>query len=500
MKYRKALLAIIGILAIGIFALVMVVCANKTDNTDNTEITETETDQIELEYAEPSYGVTEDGTEVEIKLIPWLALGNLETNPELRQAFDAFFGITGETGSKEGVLYWNTNTNQADQNVTLYMVLKNLAIRDNFRNPDSLEALGNIALDNYTDIDEGDVYAPYAAINAYFSLLPDEAPGEFNGGATISRAQAMALVMRATTQATEDGKPVVDKDFTSAVGESQFTDFAAPMNAYAYINTQTGLSQGSFMTSMTRGEYICMVTNLIVADHKASLTEQGFVDVYSGVEVTLTTIKDGGDINLVDALKDPASGAPVDMYNTFKTALQYGLLSEEELEDWDISITKAEAVELFTSMAINYTTDAGQTVNKEGYKSPEQLEAEDAWHNDLSSVEKFTEENLPGEGTCMARFQAWVRSQGADYASGWSFIYINGKAAGNQPSYAVYMRPGHSDYGKVFHVGDTLPDGTTFWGTAREHEAYNAKQMEEQLIEDGNLTIDPETGKKIYSF
>lgn len=493
MKYKKALLATIGILAI--LAVVIIVCGNKTDNTDKTDNT-----QIELEYATPDYGVAEDGTEVEINLIPWLALGHLDTQKELRQAFDEYFGITGETGNKEGALYWNTDTNQADQNVTLYMVLKNLTIRDNFKNPDSLEALGKIALDNYTDIDEGDAYAPYAAINAYFSLLPDEAPGEFNGDATISRAQAMALLMRATTQATEDGKPVVNKDFTSAVGESQFTDFAAPMNAYAYLNTQTGLSQGSFITSMTRGEYICMVTNLIVADYKASLTEQGFVDVYSGVEVTLTTIKDGGDITLVDALKDPASGAPVDMYNTFKTALQYGLLTEEALEDWDISITKAEAVELFTSMAINYTTDAGQTVNKDGYKSPEQLTQEELTHQELLSVEKFTEENLPGEGTCMARFQAWVRSQGADYASGWSFIYINGKAAGNQSSYAVYMRPGHPDYGKVFHVGDILPDGSTFWGTAREQEAYDAKQMEDQLIEDGNLIIDPETGEEYYDF
>lgn len=493
-KLKRIIIPTITMILISSMLFGVTVCSQK-ESFDMLQ----QTDQIELEYAEPSYGVTEDGTEVEIKLIPWLALGNLETNPELRQAFDAFFGITGETGNKVGSIYYNTDTEQADQNVTLYMVLKNLAIRDNFRNPDSLEALGKIALDNYIDIDEGDVYAPYAAINAYFSLLPDEAPGEFNGDATISRAQAMALLMRATTQATEDGKPVVNKDFTSAVGESQFTDFAAPMNEFAYINTSNGLNQCSFMTSMTRGEYICMVTNLIVADYKASLTEQGFVDAYSGVEVTLTTIKDGGNITLVDALKDPALGAPVDMYNTFKTAIQYGLLTEEALEDWDISITKAEAVELFTSMAINYTTDAGQTVNKDGYKSEEQLTKEELGLKENQETARFGA-SLPGEGTGMAKFLAWVRSQGADTASGWSFIYTHGDAAGDQPSYAVYMKPGSPDYGKVFHVGDTLPNGRPFWGTAREHEAYNAKQMEEQLIEDGNLTIDPETGKKIYSF
>ena len=45
----------------------------------------------------------------------------------------------------------------------------------------------------------------------------------------------------------------------------------------------------------------------------------------------------------------------------------------------------------------------------------------------------------------------------------------NGKAAGDQPSYAVYMKEGDPDYGKVFHVGDTLPDGNKFNGTMKEY-------------------------------
>ena len=50
-----------------------------------------------------------------------------------------------------------------------------------------------MAADNYTDVDVDGANAPYAAINAYFGLLPDQEDGQFDGDATISRAQAMAF-------------------------------------------------------------------------------------------------------------------------------------------------------------------------------------------------------------------------------------------------------------------------------------------------------------------
>ena len=154
------------------------------------------------ETTEPTVESTENGAvpdydsnteESKVELLPWLQLASLETHPELRAAFEEYVGVTGTTGNKEGVLYYNPETQQAEQNVTLYMATKNSAISSYFANIDAMTKFGEIATENYTDIEADDINAPYATINAYFELLPDQEEGQFDGDSTISRAQAMAL-------------------------------------------------------------------------------------------------------------------------------------------------------------------------------------------------------------------------------------------------------------------------------------------------------------------
>lgn len=216
-----------------------------------------------------------------LTLITVCILSFLETYPELRAAFEELIGITGTTGNKEGILYYDPATQAAEQNVTLYMATKNSAMSVYFTNIGQLESISKMAADNYTDVDVDDANAPYATINAYFELLPDQEDGQFDGDATISRAQAMALLMRATTQVNEAQAPDEDADFTKAVGETQYTNFAAPMNEYAYLNTSTGLNEQSFNGTMTKGEFIALVTNYIRADYVSTLEEWGYTDLYS---------------------------------------------------------------------------------------------------------------------------------------------------------------------------------------------------------------------------
>ena len=446
--------------ALSIATISIIACGNKTDN--NTE--------INTEIVEP---------------LPWLALGSLESHPDLRTKFDAHFNITGETGNKVGSIYYNTDTEKADQNVTLYMVLKNTSTRNAFINAASMEALGNIALENYVDIDESDVSAPYAAVNAYFDLLPDEDEGQFDGASTISRAQAMTLLMRATTVVNEAGAPETNKDFTSAVGESQFTDFAAPMNEFAYINTSNGLNQGSFITAMTKGEYICMVTNLIKADYLAEIEAQGYEDIYANAEVTLSTIKDAGDITLKEAMNDPSQGIPTDMYNTFKTAVQHGLLPESVLEDWDTSITKAEAIELFVGMAANYSSNIGNVLYT---GSDTAVDSETVGSNEEAELADFAD-TLPGEGTNDEKLLAWVKSQGGDYMFGWTVIFEHGRGAGSEPTYGLYLKPGSDRYGERFVVGDYLPCGTQLTGTWEEYQEWMGQDFINQAEENGDEVI-----------
>lgn len=473
MKYRKTLLAIIGILAISVTAIGVAACSQR-ESLDMLQ----QTDQIELEYAVPDYDNTEEST---VALLPWLQLSSLESHPELRAAFDEYFNITGTVGNKVGKLYYNTDTEKADQNVTLFMVLKNQSTRNAFISLAPMEAFGAMAAEHYADVEADDISAPYATINAYFELLPDQEAGHFDGDSTISRAQSMALLMRATTPVSESGAPEVNKDFTTAVGESQYTDFAAPMNEFAYLNTEKGLNIGAFNTAMSKGEYICMITNLIQADYLAEIESQGFEDIYADKDVTISVVTDAGNITFADAISDASKGVPTDMYKTFETAVKYGFLTEDALEDWDASITKSEAVELFVSMVANYSSNIGNIL----YTGSDNVVTQD---EGVLVEEKSLDEfivTLPGDKSPIENYQDWVRSQGADYASGWVFIYKHGESAGNQPTYGIYMNENSNRYLERFEVGDYLPDGSQLTGTMEEFMAWQAQDLKDTIMEDG---------------
>ena len=96
------------------------------------------------------------------------------------------------------------------------------------------------------------------------------------------------------------------------------------------------------------------------------------------------------------------------------------------------------------------------------------------------------------------QYEIYAQENGADYAFGWTWCYDHGKGAGDQPSYAVYMKEGDPLYGTVYHVGDYLPDGTQFSGTNDEWDAFIKQDFERLLTEDGSVSFkDPETGRTI---
>ena len=492
MKYKNLfLLAIIGILALGIIGCS---AATKEETYDMLQ----QSTEIELEYAVPDYDTTEES---KVELLPWLQLSSLETHPELRTAFEEYVGVTGKTGSKEGTLYYNPLTTQADQNITLLLAIKNSQFRGYVTMPDALSKFGEIATENYADLEADDINAPYATINAYFELLPDQTEGQFDGDSTISRAQAMTLVMRATTQVNEAQAPETNNDFTSVVGESQYTDFAAPMNEYSYINTDNGLTEQSFNSTMTKGEYIALVTNYIRADYLATLEEWGYTDLYSDTsDITISTVSDAGNITFAEAISDASKGVPTDLYETFKLAIKNGYLAEADLEDWDSALTKADAVSLFITMATNYTSNVGNTLYSQ-YQTPTTDTTSSETLSESAEITNSKWADINGAWDAVHQFTLYAREQGADYTDGWCWCYDHGKGAGDQPSYAVYMKEGDPLYGTVYHVGDYLPDGTQFSGTNDEWEDFIHEDMIRLGEEEGaNVYIDPETGRTIIDF
>lgn len=345
-KYMKLKRVILPTITMVIIASQLFGCssASKQEAYDMLQ----ETEQIELEYAVPEYDADEES---KVELLPWLQLSSLETHPELRTAFEELLGVTGTIGNKSGIIYINSG-DMTDQNNTLFMALGNTTfMNDYIRNDAQQSKIEEIANAEYTDLEDNQSIP--AVINAYFELLPDQADGQFDGSATISRAQAMTLLMRATTPVSVvkgqelEGSPVEDADFTSVVGESQYTNFAAPMNQYTYLNTSTGLNDKTFNTTMSRGEYIYMLTNTIFNDkYTEMLAAVGKTDESLAEDVSLSTIKDGGDITLQDAISNPDNGVPTDMYKTLARAVALGFITEDDL-NWDEAITKSDAIAIF---------------------------------------------------------------------------------------------------------------------------------------------------------
>lgn len=485
MKYKNLLLlAITGILAIGISA-----CGCSSASKQEAYDMLQETEQIELEYAVPEYDADEES---KVELLPWLQLSSLETHPELRTAFEDLLGITTEDdGTKSGVVYTDENGDR-NQNNTLFNALGNTNFTISYiRDAEQISKIEEIANNEYTDLEDNQGVA--AVINAYFELLPDQEKGQFDGSATISRAQAMTLVMRAITPVSIvkgqelEGSPVEDADFTSVVGESQYTNFAAPMNQYAYLNTSNDLTDKTFNTTMSRGEYIYMLTKCIYGDAYAQrMEEAGKEDETLSDDLSLTNIKDGGNITFQEALNNPDNGLPTDMYKTLARAVALGFISEDTL-NWDEAITKSEAINLFidavetsygNAMFVTAKDGTPEATNSEGLTVDEAIDADNDY---LDSIL----EGIEGNEDEFTKLDAWVKSQGADELCGAWLIYYYGSAAGDQRSYAINQRTGEKMVAgpDSFFYGTSLNDdgAEPFWGTDKTYPGDKYPEFEQNM-------------------
>ena len=385
---KRKTLSLLSILTISATLLSGCKSADSPENSETIETTAIESE------------ITEGTEESKVELLPWLQLASLETHPELRSAFEDLLGITTEDdGTKSGVVYTDENGDR-NQNNTLFNALGNTNFTISYiRDAEQSSKIEEIANNEYTDIEDNQGVA--AVINAYFELLPDQTEGQFDGDATISRAQAMTLVMRATTPVSVvkgqelEGSPVEDEAFTTVVGESQYTNFAAPMDEYTYLNTENGLNDKTFNTTMSRGEYIYMLTKCIYGDAYAQrMADAGKEDETLSDDLSLTNIKDGGDITFQEALNNPENGLPTEMYQTLARAVALGFITEDTL-NWDEAITKSEAINLFIDAVETSYGNSMFVTNKDG--TPEATNSEGLTVDEATALDVDYIDNIVDE-------------------------------------------------------------------------------------------------------
>ena len=167
-------------------------------------------------------------------------------------------------------------------------------------------------------------------------------------------------------------------------------------------------------------------------------------------------------------------------------------IGQPPLEDWDSALTKADAISLFLEMATNYTNNVGNTWYSQYHESTTDASSSETLSESVEIMQsKWADIN--GAWDAEHQYTLYAKSQGADYTIGWCWVYEHGKAAGDQPSYAVYMKENSPDYGKVFHVGDYLLIGTQLSGTNDEWDAFIAEDMIRRAKEEG-LEVTEEDG------
>lgn len=325
----------------------------------------------------------------------WTELGKLTNYEEMRTAVDTIFGNEIVDGVKYGAFYLDKDEKQCTNN-TLSIVLGNQFVAEEMKGSALLDSL-NSSLDAiYTDLSDSDRTA--AMFNAYFNLLPDSTPNYFNGGDTLSRAEAMALVTRATTPVKS--LPAVD-DFTSAVTGTdydQYINYAAQQNANSYINTQDkSLTADNFKGAMSRAEFIYLVMNEVYGTENV----HGF-DTTSA-SASLKDCTNAGDLSeelkiadadrcnaytLSHSLQNVDKGITEELYKSLVMAVEKGIITPETR--WNEGITKAEAIEIVVNAFNQYYEDNGYLLNNADKGSTQVLEAqaEELWNkqdaNDMS--------------------------------------------------------------------------------------------------------------------
>ncbi len=405
MKARKMVIAVLA----AVLAVQMAGC-NKTIDTNKPVVIDV--------------SVSDSDVESEAELT-WTELGMLTTYEEMRTAVDEAFGNEVVDGLKYGPFYIDTTGAQCTNN-TLKVVLGNRYVAEMFAtggnvdieklDPTNLGAIevseettedGTSAMESafnnsldatYTDLSDSD--RTPALINAYFNLLPDSTPNYFNGGDTLSRAEAMALVTRATTPVMS--LPAVD-GFDSAVTGTdydQYINYAAQQNDNAYINTSDkSLTSDNFKGAMSRAEFIYLVMNDVYT-----------TEAVQAFDTTNTALKDctnAGDLSaelklsdadhcnsqtLSHSLKNIDKGVCTELYNSLAMAVDKGIITPETR--WNEGITKAEALEIVFNAFSAYYEDNGYLVNNADKGSLQALEEQalELWNkqdkNDMNCTEE----------------------------------------------------------------------------------------------------------------
>ena len=271
--------------------------------------------------------------------LSWMPLAELTDHAELRASIDKYLGVTGEGKNKQGSLYTNIK-GKNDYNNVFSVAMNNSAVKKALNTNKNF--IANAACNSYTDLDiDDEEKCVNMALNAYFNLLPDGT--EANADASLTRAQFMAMVMRADTPVTDIQ---TDTAFEKSVGQSEYNRYAQSVNKDSYLTLNNQL----YNSSMTRAEAVYTIVSRYYADSlkNASSSASCYTDAKDGGAVA----KSDRASALNNSISNPDSGMDRELYKSLCVAKEKNLLTSARSR-WDEAIIKNEAIALLRSVYTN---------------------------------------------------------------------------------------------------------------------------------------------------
>lgn len=432
----------------------------------------------------------------ELSKIDWIALQEKTSNSNIREYLDKYFdNHTNAKGIKYGAFYTNKDNNQEGNN-TLFTVLGNEYVAKTLSEKEDtmMKEIAQYLNKDYADLEESDYTS--AMFNGYFELIPDSTPNYFNGGASLSRAEAMALVMRAVTPV---GTLEPDTTFEQAVtgtAYDPYTPYASKENDNSYISTaDSSLSKDNYAGTMTRAEYVYLALNAVYGTEQISTADVSNVSLSdctnnSKIADTLKLTPTSNQYHsacLQYALQNADKGVPDELYQAIATANTKDIISSKTR--WDEAITKTEAIEILIATMQAYYNDNGYPYNNAegGTTASLESDAKALWEkqdkNDMSCTEEeFIEDYVTAVGNGSMTPEAFEESIEGRYS-----IKFAEKQA--EEDKQIYIDSLWEAYG-----GDKLTcDKETF---TKEYNAYREEKGDSYNEEDFATYIKEKYGKQ----
>lgn len=313
--------------------------------------------------------------------LTWVELDQLKTYDSIRNKVDDSLNVIKfEQGSKNGVLFIDTNNNWCGNN-SLMAAFANKEFVKNYWADNKLKSdIAKTAMDQFSDISSEDT-GIIAAINAYYNIMPANSDGTSGLMNYMSRKDAMAAIYRADTPVRMIG----DNEFDKIFGYDEYNYYASNLKDCSWFNVEDGsLNPYTYYSTITRAEAMYMIVQRYFKDEYDSLKDlnnKSFGDCKLAEDIlTKYKVEKGHSWEtyvLEDALEKPENGVPEDLYKAIVICNKHGIIGNTT--NWNKGIRYGELLTMLIKAYSALYNDTNYPVNakfgtNEGNKPVEQVE------------------------------------------------------------------------------------------------------------------------------